>query len=145
MSKITSPSGRIYQWDKPTPPTKDDVDALVAYDSQLGGQPQTQGPATIAEMRRREEQGMVSALPPEQVQAAIGSTAQLNQAVKDAGKVGMMERFVGSFAGMADPSGQVTPFMEGTEARIAPSGEFTPLGAAEARGARVQGEREEGR
>lgn len=91
-------------------------------------------PATIGEMRRREEQGMVAALPPEQVQAAIGSTDQLNQAVKDAGKVGMMERFVGSFAGMADPSGQVTPFMEGTEARIAPSGEFTPLGAAEARG-----------
>ena len=89
---------------------------------------------TIGEMRRREEQGMISALPPEQVQAAIGSTDQLNQAVDDAGKVGMMERFVGSFAGMAEPSGQVAPFVSGTEARIAPSGEFTPLGAAEARG-----------
>ena len=42
-------------------------------------------------MRRREEQGMVSALPPEQAQAAIGSTAQLNQAVKDAGDVGQQQ------------------------------------------------------
>jgi hypothetical protein len=48
-------------------------------------------PATIAEMRRREEQGMVAALPPEQVQAAVGSTAQLNQAVQDSGKVGQQE------------------------------------------------------
>jgi hypothetical protein len=56
-----------------TQPTEADV--LSA----LRGSAQPSGPATIAEMRRREEQGMVSALPPEQVQAAVGSTAQLNQ------------------------------------------------------------------
>ena len=123
-------SGRTIRLTGDSPPTEQELEEVF----KSVGQQQPAAPATIAEMRRREEQGMVSALPPEQVQAAIGSTAQLNQAVKDAGKVGMMERFVGSFAGMADPSGQVTPFMEGTEARIAPSGEFTPLGAAEARG-----------
>jgi hypothetical protein len=48
-------------------------------------------PATIAEMRRREEQGMVAALPEAEVAAAVGSTAQLNQAVQDAGKVGQQE------------------------------------------------------
>jgi hypothetical protein len=73
-------------------------------------------------------------VPQVEAAAAVGSTAQLNQAVQDAGKVGMFERFAGAFAGMAEPSGQVAPFMEGTEARIAPSGELTPLGAAEARG-----------
>lgn len=48
-------------------------------------------PATIAEMRRREEQGMVAALPQVEAAAAVGSTAQLNQAVQDAGKVGQQE------------------------------------------------------
>ena len=136
MGIIKSPSGKEYNWSNPNPPTESDFKSIADFESAQGisAQPQTQGPATIAEMRRREEQGMVSALPPEQVQAAIGSTAQLNQAVDDAGKVGMMERFVGSFAGMAEPSGQVAPFVSGTEARIAPSGKFTPLGAAEARG-----------
>lgn len=63
----------------------------------------SQGPATIAEMRRRKEQGMVSALPPEQVQAAIGSTAQLNQAVKDAGDVGQRQLMTGAYMPSADP------------------------------------------
>ena len=88
MPTFTSPSGREYQWNNPNPPTQKDIDALVAYDSQLGGQQQPAAPATIAEMRRREEQGMVSALPPEQVQAAIGSTDQLNQAVNDSKNIG---------------------------------------------------------
>ena len=103
MPTFTSPSGKEYQWNNPNPPTKADIDALVAYDSQLGGQPQSQGPATIAEMRRREEQGMVSALPPEQVQAAIGSTVQLNQAVDDAGKVGQRQLMTGAYMPSADP------------------------------------------
>ena len=60
-------------------------------------------PATIGEMRRREEQGMVSALPPEQVQAAIGSTVQLNQAVKDAGDVGQRQLMTGAYIPSADP------------------------------------------
>ena len=33
---ITSPSGREYQWDKPNPPTREDMDALVQYDASLG-------------------------------------------------------------------------------------------------------------
>ena len=101
-------SGRTVRLTGDSPPTEQELEEVF----KSVGQQQPAAPATIAEMRRREEQGMVSALPPEQVQAAIGSTDQLNQAVKDAGKVGIMERFVGSFAGMADPSGQVTPFME---------------------------------
>ena len=133
MSKITSPSGRIYQWDKPTPPTKDDVDALVAYDSQLGGQPQAQGPATIAEMRRREEQGMVSALPEAQAAVAVGSTAQLNRAVQDSGNVGKTQSFLGTMGQMAEPTGMLAPFEGG---RLQQSGEFTPMGAAEAGGYR---------
>ena len=124
MSKITSPSGRIYQWDKPTPPTKDDVDALVAYDSQLGGQPQTQGPATIAEMRRREEQGMVSALPPD-----------MSEAVKRAGEIGGLESFVGEMGRLPEPTGQIAP-PEYPGGRIAPSGQLTPLAQAESRGMR---------
>jgi hypothetical protein len=32
---ITSPSGREYTWDKDTPPTQQDMDALVAYDASL--------------------------------------------------------------------------------------------------------------
>lgn len=132
MATFTSPSGREYQWNNPNPPTKEDIDALVAYDAQLGGA-QVQPPATIAEMRRREEQGRVAALPEAQAAVALGSTAQLNRAVQDASKVGMMERFVGTMGQLGEPVGMLSP-MEG--GRIAPSGEFTPLGAAEARGMR---------
>ena len=93
MGTITTPSGREYNWSNPNPPTESDFKTILDWESAQGisAKPQTQGPATIAEMRRREEQGMVSALPPEQVQAAIGSTDQLNQAVKDAGDVGQQE------------------------------------------------------
>lgn len=34
--KFTSPSGREYNWDKPNPPTQDEIDALVEYDKSLG-------------------------------------------------------------------------------------------------------------
>jgi hypothetical protein len=82
MAEITSPSGRVYQWNKPTPPTKDDIDALVAYDSSVGGTPSTPsqpsapvaqpGPdaqlqsavnksASVGEMRRREGEGEIAA------------------------------------------------------------------------------------
>jgi len=33
--QITSPSGRVYQWNKPTEPTKEDWDALQQYDASL--------------------------------------------------------------------------------------------------------------
>ena len=90
-------------------------------------------PATIAEMRRREEQGMVAALPEAQAAVAVGSTAQLNKAVQDASKVGRMESFVGTMGQMAEPTGMLAPFEGG---RLQPSGEFTPMGAAEAGGYR---------
>jgi len=100
MPTFTSPSGREYQWNNPNPPTQKDIDALVAYDSQLGGQQQAAAPSTIAEMRRREEQGMVAALPEAQAAVAVGSTAQLNQAVQDASKVGQQEN--GFMAGLRE-------------------------------------------
>jgi hypothetical protein len=96
-------------------------------------QPQSQGPATIAEMRRREEAGQVSALTPAQVQAQVGSPQQLEQAVQDAKNVGMAQQFVGTMGQMAEPTGMLAPFEGG---RLQPSGQFTPLGAAEAKGYR---------
>ena len=59
-----------------SPEEKQLFERLKSEASKRGIQLPSQGPATIAEMRRREEQEMVSALPPEQVQAAIGSTDQ---------------------------------------------------------------------
>ena len=73
MAEITSPSGRVYQWNKPTPPTKDDIDALVAYDSSVGGTPST--PAQ-----------------PSAPVAQLGSDAQLQKAVNESASVGEMRR-----------------------------------------------------
>lgn len=43
--KITSPSGRTYQWDKSEPPTADDMTALQAYDAQQSkAEPATKDP-----------------------------------------------------------------------------------------------------
>ena len=66
-------------------------------------QPPSQGPATIAEMRRREEQGQVSALTPAQVQAQVGSPQQLEQAVQDAKDVGQRQLATGAFMPSASP------------------------------------------
>jgi hypothetical protein len=136
MGKITSPSGREYNWSNPNPPTEADFKAISDYEVAQGisAQPKpSQGPATIAEMRRREEAGQVSALTPAQVQAQVGSPQQLEQAVKDAKNVGMAQQFVGTMGQMAEPTGMLAPFEGG---RLQPSGQFTPLGAAEARGMR---------
>jgi hypothetical protein len=35
---FTSPSGRFYEWTKPTPPTQEDIDAIVAFDKQQAKQ-----------------------------------------------------------------------------------------------------------
>jgi hypothetical protein len=37
--KFTSPEGRIYYWDKKTPPTQEDKDAIVAYNDSLNEHP----------------------------------------------------------------------------------------------------------
>jgi hypothetical protein len=124
MPTFTSPSGKEYQWNNPNPPTKADIDALVAYDSQLSGQPQSQGPATIAEMRRREEAGQVSALTPAQVQAQVGSPQQLEQAVQDSGKVGQQEG--GFMAGLKEVFrgiGSGGSGLAGGEVALAPVGD----------------------
>lgn len=34
---FTSPSGATYVWDKPTPPTQEDIDAIVAHDADVNG------------------------------------------------------------------------------------------------------------
>jgi len=134
MGTITSPSGKEYNWSNPNPPTESDFKAILDYEAAQGvSAPAAQPPATIAEMRRREEQGMVSALPEAQAAVAVRSTAQLNRAVQDAGKVGKMESFVGTMGQMAEPTGMLAPFEGG---RLQPSGEFTRGGAAESRGMR---------
>jgi hypothetical protein len=33
MASFTAPSGKVYQWDKPQPPTQADIDAIVAFDA----------------------------------------------------------------------------------------------------------------
>jgi|GEM_PF-2791940 len=116
--------------DSATEPTEADVLSALRGST---AEPSPQPPATIAEMRRREEQGMVAALPEAQAAVAVGSTAQLNRAVQDAGNVGKMERFVGTMGQMAEPTGMLAPFEGG---RLQRSGEFTPMGAAEAGGYR---------
>jgi len=136
MGTITSPSGQKYNWSNPNPPTEADFKAISDYEAAQGisAQPRpSQGPATIAEMRRREEAGQVSALTPAQVQAQVGSPQQLEQAVQDAKDVGMAQQFVGTMGQMAEPTGMLAPFEGG---RLQPSGQFTPLGAAEAQGYR---------
>jgi hypothetical protein len=60
MSKFNSPSGRVYEWNKPSDPTQEDIDALVAYDSKIGSQQNTAAP--VGELRRREGAGEISAL-----------------------------------------------------------------------------------
>ena len=93
MGTITSPSGKEYNWSNPNPPTESDFKAILDWEAAQGvSTPAAQPPATIAEMRRREEQGMVAALPEAQAAVAVGSTAQLNQAVQQSATVGEMRR-----------------------------------------------------
>lgn len=128
--RIKDPStGRTIRLTGDSPPTEQELEEVF----RSVGQQQAAPSATIGEMRRREEQGQVAALPEAQAAVAVGSTAEMNRAVQDAGKVGMMERFAGVMGQLGEPVGMLSP-MEG--GRIAPSGEFTPLGAAEARGMR---------
>ena len=113
-----------------SPEEKQLFERLKSEASKRGIQLPSQGPATIADMRRREEQGMVSALPPEQVQAAIGSTAQLNQAVQDAGDVGQQQG--GFMSGLRETFrglGSAGSGVAGGEVLVAPiAGAETPEG-----------------
>lgn len=58
MAKFTSPSGRVYEWNKTTDPTQEDIDAIVAFDAKSGSQ---QPSAPVGEMRRREGEGEIAA------------------------------------------------------------------------------------
>jgi predicted nucleic acid-binding Zn-ribbon protein len=86
----------------------------------LRGSAQPSAPATIAEMRRREEQGLVGALPPD-----------MSEAVKRSAEVGGLVPW--QYGQLADPVGMLAP-MEG--GRIDPSGQLTPMAQAESRGMR---------
>ena len=122
MGTIKSPSGQTYNWSNPNPPTESDFKSIADYEAAQGisAQPQSQGPATIAEMRRREEQGLVGALPPD-----------MSEAVKQSAEVGGLVPW--QYGQLADPVGMLAP-MEG--GRIDPSGQLTPLAQAESRGMR---------
>ena len=126
MGTIKSPSGKEYNWSNPNPPTESDFKSIADYEAAQGisAQPQTQGPATIAEMRRREEQGMVAALPPD-----------MSEAVKRSAEIGGLETFVGEMGRLPESTGQIAP-PEYPGGRIAPSGKLTPLAQAESRGMR---------
>lgn len=81
-------SGRTIRLTGDSPPTEQEIEEVF----KSVGQQQPAAPATIAEMRRREEQGMVAALPEAQAAVAVGSTAQLNRAVQQSATVGEMRR-----------------------------------------------------
>jgi len=116
-----------------TQPTEADV--LSA----LRGSAQASGPATIAEMRRREEAGQVSALTPAQVQAQVGSPQQLEQAVQDAKDVGKQEGFLGTLKEAFSGLGAGGAGLAGGEVLRAPvAGAETPEGQKFRQAARFQ-------
>lgn len=80
--RVTDPaSGRTLRLTGDAPPTEQELDEVF---KSLPAAPTP----TIAEMRRREEQGMVSALPAEQVQTQVNEYAgQLQQAVDESNKI----------------------------------------------------------
>ena len=122
--------------DSATEPTEADVLSALRGSSEQ----QAAAPATIGEMRRREEQGMVAALPQAEVAAAVGSTAQLNQAVEDASKVGQQEG--GFMAGLRETFrglGSGGAGLSGGEVLRAPiAGAETPEGKQFRQAARFQ-------
>lgn len=98
--RIKDPStGRTIRLTGDSPPTEQELEEVF----KSVGQQQPAAPATIAEMRRREEQGMVAALPEAQAAVAVGSTAQLNQAVQDAQNVGQRQLATGAFMPSVEP------------------------------------------
>lgn len=97
MATFTSPSGREYQWNKDTPPTQADVDAIVAYDAQVSS---GQGQPSIGELRRREGSGEIAAAVPQTVQQAaqsltpatdsVASPSAFEKLVSEFGKTGSL-------------------------------------------------------
>lgn len=89
--RIKDPTtGRTVRITGDSPPTEQELEEVF----KSVGQQQAVPSATIGEMRRREEQGQVAALPEAQAAVALGSTAEMNRAVQDAGKVGQSGGFL---------------------------------------------------
>jgi hypothetical protein len=51
MPSFTSPSGKVYKWTKSTPPTQEDIDAIVAFDSKKEAPSTGMGNLKVAEER----------------------------------------------------------------------------------------------
>lgn len=124
--RIKDPSsGRTIRLTGDSPPTEQEIEEVF----KSVGQQQPAAPATIADMRRREEQGMVAALPEAQAAVAVGSTAQLNQAVQDASNVGQRQLATGAFMPSVEPEKlrQDIATATTTAARVAPALAAAPL------------------
>ena len=124
--RIKDPStGRTIRLTGDSPPTEQEIEEVF----RSVGQQQPAAPATIAEMRRREEQGMVSALPQAEAAAVVGSTAQLNEAVKDAQNIGQRQLATGAFMPSVEPEKlrQDIATTTTTAARVAPALAAAPL------------------
>lgn len=80
--EIQSPSGRVYNWDKPTPPTKEDMDALIAFDAQQSEPKRVDQPSVaepLAAAARNIPAGVVNAV-------SRGDTSQLGSGLQSAGQ-----------------------------------------------------------
>lgn len=123
-----------------SPEEKQLFERLKSEASKRGLQLPSQPPSTIAEMRRREEQGQVAALSPEQVQARVGSPEQLQEAVQDASRVGQQDG--GLMANLKEAFRGIGAFGSGTaggEVLRAPvAGAETPEGKKFREAARFQ-------
>ena len=115
--KFTSPSGRTYTWDKPEPPTQEDIDALVAYDASLGGA----------------EQSPLGPAPVQPVSTVTGMTATQARQRGEAGMAGLKE-------GLASTPAMAARYGIPIGAAVATGGMSLPLQAAIGFGAGALGE-----
>lgn len=131
--RVTDPtSGRTLRLTGDSPPTEQELEEIFKT---LPAAPTP----TIAEMRRREEAGQVSALTPAQVQAQVGSPQQLEQAVQDAKDVGKKEGFLGTLKEAFSGLGAGGAGLAGGEVLRAPiAGAETPEGQKFRQAARFQ-------
>jgi hypothetical protein len=104
-----------------SPEEKQLFERLKSEASKRGIQLPSQGPATIGEMRRREEQGQVAALPPEQVQS------QLQEAVDQSNKIGYATAAARAGGGFIQPPFETT---ETAKESLAAYGRIVPVGIA---------------
>lgn len=116
-SVTDSSSGKTVDLTGDSPPTEQELEAIFKSVNQ---QP-TASPATTGEMRRREEQGMVAALPPEQVQS------QLQEAVDQSSKIAYTTAAARAGGGFIQPPFETT---ETAKESLAAYGRIVPVGIA---------------